>query len=191
VKRLKTRVASFDRSVQLLMVNQFAINLGFYMLLPYLADHLSHGLGLAAWTVGLVLGVRNLSQQGMFLIGGTLADRYGCKPMILTGCLLRTVAFVCLAIGVILLTAGIIGLVTGRRGTPVTAGPAGYPDVPPPGQTPGQRPPPSGGQTPAERSYPPLATEPDVDPTPTEPFPRNPHDPPTEASDPEFNRPGG
>jgi MFS family permease len=91
-------VASFDRPARLLMVNQFAINLGFYMLMPYLADHLAHGLGLAAWAVGLVLGVRNFSQQGMFLIGGTLADRYGYKPMILTGCVLRTVAFGLLAV---------------------------------------------------------------------------------------------
>ncbi|MFF3820463.1 MDR family MFS transporter [Streptomyces bluensis] len=93
MKGLRAQVASFDASVRLLMVNQFGINLGFYMLMPYLADHLAHGLGLAAWTVGLVLGVRNLFQQGMFLIGGTLADRYGCKPMILAGCALRTVAF--------------------------------------------------------------------------------------------------
>ncbi|HLL62040.1 MAG TPA: DUF3592 domain-containing protein [Propionibacteriaceae bacterium] len=105
--------------------------------------------------------------------------------------LLRTIAFICVAIGVILLTAGIIGLVTGRRRTPVTAGPAGYPDVPPPGQTPEGQPPPPSGQTPAGASYPPAATGPDIDPTPTEPFPRNPHDPPTQASDPEFNRPGG
>ncbi|MFF2502584.1 MFS transporter [Streptomyces sp. NPDC058067] len=90
---LRAQVASFDRPVRLLMINQFAINLAFYMLMPYLADHLAHGLGLAAWTVGLVLGVRNLSQQGMFLVGGTLADRYGCKPMILAGCALRTAAF--------------------------------------------------------------------------------------------------
>ncbi|MFD8033442.1 MFS transporter [Streptomyces sp. NPDC059717] len=98
MKGLRAQMASFDRPARLLMVNQFAINLGFYMLMPYLADHLAHGLGLAAWTVGLVLGVRNLSHQGMFLIGGTLADRYGCKPMILTGCTLRTVAFGLLAV---------------------------------------------------------------------------------------------
>ncbi|MDK9494433.1 MFS transporter [Streptomyces katrae] len=96
--RLRAQVASFDPSVRLLMANQFAINLGFYMLMPYLADHLAHGLGLAAWAVGLVLGVRNLSQQGMFLVGGTLADRYGCKPMILAGCALRTVAFALLGV---------------------------------------------------------------------------------------------
>jgi len=98
VRRLRAQLASFDRPARLLMVNQFAINLGFYMLMPYLADHLAHGLGLAAWAVGLVLGVRNLSQQGMFLAGGTLADRYGCKPMILAGCTLRTVAFGLLAV---------------------------------------------------------------------------------------------
>ncbi|MFI5756714.1 MFS transporter [Streptomyces sp. NPDC051569] len=75
------------------MVNQFAINLAFYMLMPYLAAHLAGTLGLAAWAVGLVLGVRNLSQQGMFLVGGTLADRFGYKAPIMAGCLLRTGGF--------------------------------------------------------------------------------------------------
>ncbi|NUW39409.1 MFS transporter [Nonomuraea rhodomycinica] len=80
------------------MVNQLAINTGFYMLMPYLAGHLSDGLGLAAWTVGLVLGVRNLSQQGLFLLGGALADRLGYRPVIIAGCLLRTVAFALLGV---------------------------------------------------------------------------------------------
>lgn len=84
---------SFDLAAQLLMVNQFGINLGFYMLMPYLAGYLAGPLGLAAWAVGLVLGVRNFSQQGMFLIGGTLADRLGYKPLIVAGCLLRTGGF--------------------------------------------------------------------------------------------------
>ncbi|MBY8856808.1 MFS transporter [Nocardia sp. CA2R105] len=75
------------------MINQFGINLGFYMLMPYLAGYLSGPVGLAAWAVGLVLGVRNFSQQGMFLLGGTLADRLGYKPLIVAGCLLRTVGF--------------------------------------------------------------------------------------------------
>jgi MFS family permease len=34
----------------------------------------------------------------MFLVGGTLADRLGCKPMIVTGCGLRTIAFLLLAL---------------------------------------------------------------------------------------------
>lgn len=92
------QVRSYERSAQLLMVNQFTINLGFYMLMPYLAAHLSGTLGLAGWLVGLVLGVRNFSQQGMFLVGGTLADRFGYKPLIVAGCVLRTVGFAMLGL---------------------------------------------------------------------------------------------
>ncbi|MFF8973963.1 MFS transporter [Streptomyces sp. NPDC014995] len=98
MRGLLTQVRSYERSVQLLMVNQFTINLGFYMLMPYLAAHLSGTLGLAGWVVGLVLGVRNFSQQGMFLVGGTLADRLGYKPMIVAGCVLRTVGFATLGL---------------------------------------------------------------------------------------------
>ena len=84
---------SFSRPVQLLLLNQLSINIGFYMLIPYLAAYLAGDLGLAIWVVGLVLGVRNFSQQGMFLIGGTLADRLGYKPLIVAGCALRTAGF--------------------------------------------------------------------------------------------------
>ncbi|WP_198520428.1 MFS transporter [Kitasatospora sp. CB02891] len=93
MRALWRQTRSFSPAARLLMVNQFAINLAFYMLMPYLATHLADDLGLAAWTVGLVLGMRNLSQQGMFLIGGTLADRYGYRAPIIAGCLLRTAGF--------------------------------------------------------------------------------------------------
>ncbi|WP_184738341.1 MFS transporter [Streptomyces netropsis] len=98
MKGMITQVRSFERSVQLLMVNQFTINLGFYMLMPYLAQHLAGNLGLAAWLVGLILGVRNFSQQGMFLFGGTLADRLGYKPVIIAGLMLRIVGFAVLGL---------------------------------------------------------------------------------------------
>ncbi|MFD7321521.1 MFS transporter [Streptomyces sp. NPDC059875] len=93
---------TFEPAARLLFLNQLTINLGFYMLMPYLAAHLAGdrgagGLGMAAWAVGLVLGVRNLSQQGMFLVGGALADRFGFKPLIVAGCALRTAGFGALA----------------------------------------------------------------------------------------------
>lgn len=87
------QVRSFHQPVRLLLVNQLTINIGFYMLMPYLAGYLSGQLAMAAWMVGLILGVRNLSQQGMFLIGGSLADRVGYKPMILAGLGLRVAGF--------------------------------------------------------------------------------------------------
>jgi len=98
VRQLVGQFRSFDQPSRLLMVNQFTINVGFYMLMPYLASYLAGPLGLAAWTVGLVLGIRNFSQQGMFLVRGTLADRFGFKPLIVAGCVLRTGGFALLAI---------------------------------------------------------------------------------------------
>jgi len=93
-----SQIVSFNRPVRLLLVNQLTINIGFYMLMPYLAGYLSGELAMAAWTVGLVLGMRNLSQQGMFLLGGSLADRIGYKPMILAGLGLRVVGFAMLGL---------------------------------------------------------------------------------------------
>ena len=93
MKSLAAQFRSFNGCARLLMIQQFTINTAFYMLMPYLAVHLADGLGMAAWAVGLVLGVRNFTQQGMFLVGGTLADRLGYKPVIMTGCVLRTVGF--------------------------------------------------------------------------------------------------
>ncbi|MEU3921852.1 MFS transporter [Streptomyces sp. NPDC029004] len=98
MKATIAQVRSYERSVQLLMVNQFTINLGFYMLMPYLAAHLAGPLGLAGWLVGLILGVRNFSQQGMFLVGGTMADRLGYKPLIIAGLVLRIVGFATLGL---------------------------------------------------------------------------------------------
>ncbi|WP_250562863.1 MDR family MFS transporter [Sphaerisporangium fuscum] len=110
------RFTSFDRGARLLMVNQLTINVGFYMLMPYLAGHLSQGLGMAAWTVALVLGMRNLSQQGLFLLGGTLADRLGYKPVIVAGCLLRTAGFALLGLSSSLPALLIASAATGFAG---------------------------------------------------------------------------
>ncbi|MFC5185521.1 MFS transporter [Actinomadura harenae] len=88
---------SFSRPVQVLLVNQVGINIGFYMLMPFLAAYLTGPAGLSAAMAGLVLGIRNFSQQGMFLIGGTVADRLGYRPAIIAGCGLRVLGFAAFA----------------------------------------------------------------------------------------------
>ncbi|MFF9913220.1 MFS transporter [Streptomyces sp. NPDC013457] len=110
------RSRTFEPAVRLLFLNQLTINLGFYMLMPYLAAHLADGLGMAAWAVGLVLGVRNLSQQGMFLAGGALADRLGFKPLIVAGCALRTAGFGALAFAQSLPVLIVASVATGLAG---------------------------------------------------------------------------
>lgn len=101
----------FALPVRLLLVNQFAVNTGFYLLIPYLAGYLGGRLGLSAALVGVVLGVRNLSQQGLFLIGGTAADRFGARNVIIAGCALRAVGFGLFALGTslpVLLAASVL-----------------------------------------------------------------------------------
>ncbi|WP_299535658.1 MFS transporter [uncultured Streptomyces sp.] len=79
--------------LRLLASTQLAFNVGFYAVLPYLATHLGSGLGMAGWLVGLVLGLRTFSQQGLFVVGGALTDRFGPRPVVLTGCVLRVAGF--------------------------------------------------------------------------------------------------
>ncbi|MER6093277.1 MDR family MFS transporter [Streptomyces bluensis] len=80
--------------LRLLILTQLAFNLGFFAVLPFLAEHLGTAIGLAGWMVGLVLGLRTFSQQGLFVVGGALADRYGVRPVVLAGCVLRIAGFV-------------------------------------------------------------------------------------------------
>lgn len=91
-----SRFAALPPVMKLLVSTQLAFNAGFYMVLPYLATHLAEDLGLTAATVGLVLGLRTFSQQGLFVVGGALADRVGAKPVVLAGCALRVLGFVLL-----------------------------------------------------------------------------------------------
>ncbi|MEV6435406.1 MFS transporter [Streptomyces anulatus] len=93
-RRRRPRLASAPTPyLRLLTVTQFAFNTGFYAVLPYLATHLGSGLGMAGWLVGLVLGLRTFSQQGLFVVGGALTDRYGPRPVVLAGCALRITGF--------------------------------------------------------------------------------------------------
>lgn len=96
---------------KVLVTNSLSFNLGFYMLMPYLADHLQN-LGFSSAYIGLVIGLRVLSQQGLFLVGGTLGDRFGYKPMILLGCIVRIVGFLLLA-----LSAELSWIIIGAFGT--------------------------------------------------------------------------
>lgn len=108
---------AFSRPVQLLLLNLLIINIGFYMLVPYLSSYLGHTLGFAAWTVGLVLGMRTFSQQGLFIIGGTLSDRFGYKPVIVVGCALRMAGFLLFGYASTLPTVLVAAFLSGLGGS--------------------------------------------------------------------------
>ncbi|GAB4194105.1 MAG: hypothetical protein OHK0022_09710 [Roseiflexaceae bacterium] len=120
-----TQFRSLGRAVQVLLINQLAITTGFYMLFPYIALHMTRDLGLEAWLVGLVLGVGNLSQQGLFLLGGSLGDRIGFKRVIVLGCGLRAAGFLAYgladSLATLLLAALLSGLAAALFGPAVRA----------------------------------------------------------------------
>ncbi|MFJ4283395.1 MFS transporter [Streptomyces massasporeus] len=114
-------IRRFPLAVRLLLVNQLGVNTGFYLLIPYLATHLTENLGLSAAVVGVVLGVRNLSQQGLFIIGGSASDRLGARGVIIAGCALRTLGFALFALGdglAVLLAASVLSGVAGALFNP-------------------------------------------------------------------------
>ncbi|KAI3489663.1 hypothetical protein L1887_46718 [Cichorium endivia] len=54
---------------------------------------------LSGGLIGLILGLRTFSQQGMFIVGGALSDRFGAKVIILSGCIVRVSGYLLLAFG--------------------------------------------------------------------------------------------
>ncbi len=114
-------IREFPLAIRLLLVNQLGVNTGFYLLIPYLATHLGEDLGMSAAVVGIVLGVRNLSQQGLFLVGGSAADRLGARGVIIAGCGLRAVGFALFALGdglAVLLAASVLSGLAGALFNP-------------------------------------------------------------------------
>jgi MFS family permease len=110
------QLRTFNRPVQLLFINQLAIMIGFSMLMPYLTSYLTTTLGFAAWVAGLVLGLRTFSQQGLSVIGGTLADHVGYKLVIAIGCVLRMAGFLLFAFSGALPSVLLAALLSGLGG---------------------------------------------------------------------------
>lgn len=80
-----------------LMVDHLLVVGGFYLVFPIIGLHFVGQLGWAAAAVGLALGARQVAQQGLALFGGSLSDRFGAKPLIIGGMLLRASGFVLLS----------------------------------------------------------------------------------------------
>ena len=85
------------RGLNALLVYTFFMVIGFAMLMPLVAVHFVSNAGMAAALVGAALAVRQLTQQGLAIIGGVLSDRFGARPMICLGVLLRALGFASLA----------------------------------------------------------------------------------------------
>ncbi len=89
--------ATRRRGLIVILVDTFFMWGGFFMVIPLISVHYVDDLGWSAASIGLVLAVRQLTQQGLTLPGGMLADRVGAKWLICGGMLLRAAGFACMA----------------------------------------------------------------------------------------------
>jgi len=93
----RQRPVRVEPAPQLLLASQLIFNIGFYAVVPFLAVAMRNDFGMGAMAIGIVLGARTFAQQGMFLFGGALADRWGARQSMITGCLVRIAGFLLLA----------------------------------------------------------------------------------------------
>ena len=80
-----------------LLVNNFLMWGGFFMVIPLISVHYVKDLGWTASLVGIVLAIRQFSQQGITVFSGALADRFGAKGLILLGLFVRALGFISMA----------------------------------------------------------------------------------------------
>ncbi|TPV78734.1 multidrug efflux MFS transporter MdtH [Klebsiella pneumoniae] len=81
-----------------LLVDNMLVVLGFFVVFPLISIRFVDLMGWAALMVGIALGLRQLVQQGLGIFGGAIADRFGAKPMIVTGMLMRAGGFAAMAV---------------------------------------------------------------------------------------------
>ncbi|HAV1919190.1 TPA: multidrug efflux MFS transporter MdtH [Enterobacter hormaechei subsp. steigerwaltii] len=81
-----------------LLVDNMLVVLGFFVVFPLISIRFVDQMGWAALMVGIALGLHQFVQQGLGVFGGAIADRFGAKPMIVTGMLLRAAGFATMAI---------------------------------------------------------------------------------------------
>lgn len=97
-----------------LLAAQLVFNVGFYAVVPFLAVHLRDDLAASATAVAVTLALRTFCQQGLFIVGGALADRWGSAVVILLGVAVRVAGYLGLVFSggfaVVLLAACITGL---------------------------------------------------------------------------------
>ncbi|MEX9253047.1 multidrug efflux MFS transporter MdtH [Pseudenterobacter timonensis] len=81
-----------------LLIDNMLVVLGFFVVFPLISIRFVDQMGWAALLVGIALGLRQFVQQGLGIFGGAIADRFGAKPMIVTGMLLRAAGFATMGI---------------------------------------------------------------------------------------------
>jgi MFS family permease len=104
------------RALRALLALTFFTWGGFYLVVPLISVRYVEQLGWAAASIGVVLAARQFTQQGLTVVSGVVADRFGAKRLIAAGMLLRAVGFGAMAFAStypLLLVAAVVAAIGG------------------------------------------------------------------------------
>ncbi|KIL38357.1 hypothetical protein SD70_26915 [Gordoniibacillus kamchatkensis] len=99
------------------MSNSFLMSIGFYALIPNLSVYLTHSLSWSPLLAGVLLMVRQFSQQGPMMLTGMISDRVGYRATLTLGFLLRGIGFAMFALGTSPLLMFVSAIIAGIGGS--------------------------------------------------------------------------
>ena len=82
------------QAARILLANSVLMILGWFTLITVFALHFTNDLRFTVAIVGLALALRQLMQQGLDIVGGAFADRFGYRFAITLGCMVRVLGFI-------------------------------------------------------------------------------------------------
>ncbi|MDQ1128217.1 MFS transporter [Microbacterium sp. SORGH_AS_0888] len=88
---------SHSPRLRVLLAAQAAFMLGFSSVVPFIAVLAESRFALGPEVIGAIVGTRVAVQQGLFLVGGALCDRFGARLLLMLGCGVRAAGFGVLA----------------------------------------------------------------------------------------------
>ncbi|MGZ4110900.1 MAG: MDR family MFS transporter [Tumebacillaceae bacterium] len=80
-------------SIKLLLCATFLMNMGGFMVVPFLAVYLSQTLHMPAWEVGTLLTTNLICSRGLPLITGMMGDRVSHSVTMISGVLIRGIGY--------------------------------------------------------------------------------------------------
>ena len=85
LKKYKSQFESFPRPFQILVIGTFIDRVGGSLIFPFLSLYVAQKFDVGMTEVGLLFGVWSASSLVGSMIGGALADKFGCRVMIILG----------------------------------------------------------------------------------------------------------
>ncbi|MFD0385915.1 MFS transporter [Streptomyces stramineus] len=80
------------------MLGRFMTNIGFFMVIPFLAVYLTRHAGMSSLQTGLLFAAMEFTRRGLGIPAGWASDRFGASRVLVLGLLIEVVAYAVFAV---------------------------------------------------------------------------------------------